>query len=339
MRFNNPIIGEEALIRTGIKSQNYEPSVAGWRIARDGDAEFNNITARGTILGSRFTTAESGAHIEINPELPEANFNPQRIIFYETDETTYSRVEGYDGPNYSAIRMSSGRDESVSFQTAYLDLDRDTGAWMFWGNPNITDPDTGAVTVPENITASVVADDDAAFIRGDRHVQLSANWLALVSDPSEGPATVHGVWLRSRDSSGNIIVRSNLQYTNEDGTRRRPSFRPSEGNIRLLFDDESDEMQVLNWAGSAWRPIAASAFPVRSTRESKHVIRELSKQEAQKIINSAPSSIWKYIDDHHEQTHCGPMADDLPEWMVDKMGRVDIRDLIGVLWRAAAEEE
>jgi hypothetical protein len=50
--FSNPIIGDEELIRSAIKSENFDPGsestpVAGWRIARDGTATFNNV-----IIGS-----------------------------------------------------------------------------------------------------------------------------------------------------------------------------------------------------------------------------------------------------------------------------------------------
>lgn len=44
MQFNNPIVGQEELIRSAIKSQDYEPGVSGWRIASDGSAEFTDLT-------------------------------------------------------------------------------------------------------------------------------------------------------------------------------------------------------------------------------------------------------------------------------------------------------
>lgn len=49
MSFSNPILSGETLIRSAIKSENYVPGVAGWRISRDGEAEFSDVIVRGEI--------------------------------------------------------------------------------------------------------------------------------------------------------------------------------------------------------------------------------------------------------------------------------------------------
>lgn len=50
MAFSNPIVGgENKLIRDEIESQDYVANVSGWRIAKMGDAEFNDLIARGII--------------------------------------------------------------------------------------------------------------------------------------------------------------------------------------------------------------------------------------------------------------------------------------------------
>lgn len=49
MPFNNPILAGEELIRSAARSENYVQSLAGWRIARDGDAEFASLSIRDTI--------------------------------------------------------------------------------------------------------------------------------------------------------------------------------------------------------------------------------------------------------------------------------------------------
>lgn len=59
MEFGNPIVGEESLIRSAIKSPNYIPGSAGWRIAQDGTAEFTGMTINsGGVDGS--ITIENG---------------------------------------------------------------------------------------------------------------------------------------------------------------------------------------------------------------------------------------------------------------------------------------
>jgi hypothetical protein len=49
MPFENPIIAGEELIRPGIRSEDFIEGTAGWRIGRDGSAEFNDLVTRGTF--------------------------------------------------------------------------------------------------------------------------------------------------------------------------------------------------------------------------------------------------------------------------------------------------
>jgi hypothetical protein len=49
MAFTDPIIAGEELTRQALKSDNYIPGVSGWRIARDGAAEFDNLGIRGAL--------------------------------------------------------------------------------------------------------------------------------------------------------------------------------------------------------------------------------------------------------------------------------------------------
>jgi len=47
--FRNPIVEGEQLIISGIHSEGYVPGVSGWRIAKDGAAEFQNAVIDGDI--------------------------------------------------------------------------------------------------------------------------------------------------------------------------------------------------------------------------------------------------------------------------------------------------
>jgi len=50
MAFANPIVdGDGGLVVDQLQSENYVPGTSGWRISRDGDAEFASGTYRGTI--------------------------------------------------------------------------------------------------------------------------------------------------------------------------------------------------------------------------------------------------------------------------------------------------
>lgn len=59
--FSNPVFGGNGtLIRPAAQSPNYVAGSTGWMIARDGSAEFNNLTIRGTFQGTDFIINSSG---------------------------------------------------------------------------------------------------------------------------------------------------------------------------------------------------------------------------------------------------------------------------------------
>lgn len=61
MGFSNSIIGgAAALIRAAIRSPNFVTGSGGWQISKDGSAEFNNITIRGTFNGTDFILNATG---------------------------------------------------------------------------------------------------------------------------------------------------------------------------------------------------------------------------------------------------------------------------------------
>lgn len=65
--FNNPVVGgQSTLIRIAIQSANYVAATSGWRIAKDGSAEFNNAIIRGELDagGGTVRLNAGGLHIE-----------------------------------------------------------------------------------------------------------------------------------------------------------------------------------------------------------------------------------------------------------------------------------
>ncbi len=60
--FANPIIGGGgALVYPSIHSPNFITTISGWTIKKDGSAEFNNLTIRGSFLGTNFVINSLGA--------------------------------------------------------------------------------------------------------------------------------------------------------------------------------------------------------------------------------------------------------------------------------------
>jgi hypothetical protein len=62
MGFRNPILGGggSVLLRPAIQSPNFQHLVRGWQIARSGNAEFNDLSLRGTFVGTDYVINESG---------------------------------------------------------------------------------------------------------------------------------------------------------------------------------------------------------------------------------------------------------------------------------------
>lgn len=61
MPFTNQILGgQNKLIRPNIQSPDYVPGVSGWTINKDGSAEFNNMTVRGTFNGTDYVINSDG---------------------------------------------------------------------------------------------------------------------------------------------------------------------------------------------------------------------------------------------------------------------------------------
>lgn len=103
-----------------IQSSNYTAGSAGWRITGDGNAEFNNVTVRGTIESSTITggtirTAASGQRIQMS------NAAPDQIQFITTGGAI-AKVSGYASGTSAGIGLySSGtaRIELVGDQIAH----------------------------------------------------------------------------------------------------------------------------------------------------------------------------------------------------------------------------
>jgi hypothetical protein len=60
--FSNPIAGASgSLTIPQLQSPDYVAGVSGWRISKNGDAEFNNVETRGSFYGFEFIINDSGA--------------------------------------------------------------------------------------------------------------------------------------------------------------------------------------------------------------------------------------------------------------------------------------
>lgn len=62
MAFRNPAIAGNYLVRPALRSPNYVTGSTGWTINRDGSAEFNNVTSRGSVV----VGPNPGAHVIVD---------------------------------------------------------------------------------------------------------------------------------------------------------------------------------------------------------------------------------------------------------------------------------
>lgn len=59
--FNNPIVGGGgALVYPSIHSPDFVHDISGWTINKDGSAEFDNLTIRGTFFGNDYILNSAG---------------------------------------------------------------------------------------------------------------------------------------------------------------------------------------------------------------------------------------------------------------------------------------
>lgn len=93
--FKNAILGgAETLIRSAIKSFGFITGVTGWRIAKNGVAEFNDIIARGTIVadGGDIVIDDTGIHVQGVSRKWDINSTQGFISIRTPDDGTRSQM-------------------------------------------------------------------------------------------------------------------------------------------------------------------------------------------------------------------------------------------------------
>lgn len=113
MAFSNPVIAGEELVVPGVHSDNYQEGVAGWRIGRDGQAEFSNIAVIDTLGASQgsFDAIQLGED-DLATDLASL---PKGLI-------AYGSLGGLS--SNTAANSSSGRTPLVELDTGNVYADR-----------------------------------------------------------------------------------------------------------------------------------------------------------------------------------------------------------------------
>lgn len=99
MPFRNSILANEELLREAIRSRNWVGGLSGWRIARNGDAEFTNLLTRGTVTaGDVFSN-----HVSLGAD--NTLYPGKSFIFFKTGHAD----ESFQG----VIQTASGTDMDI----------------------------------------------------------------------------------------------------------------------------------------------------------------------------------------------------------------------------------
>jgi hypothetical protein len=166
--FNNPVIGgQEVLVRTGIKSSNYAAGVSGWRIARDGSAEFNNGVFRGSLaVGGTAPAAHEVIGGAIPAELTAYYTAGVTGITPHAPETVVALVEqifdGHGNYVYRAVVV----DSSATAVTSIV---------------------IGAVTAALVVTeAGRFIVNPGATLGGGRYENFTERAITILTDPADG---------------------------------------------------------------------------------------------------------------------------------------------------------
>jgi hypothetical protein len=119
MSFSNPILAGEELVRNAIRSENFVAGVSGWRIARDGTAEFSDTIIRGSITarGAIYTANvfDGRMNIYLNSDTDElTEWSTGALQFFPIDGSSGLLLD-YDGPNALGFRVSGGDPQGVYF--------------------------------------------------------------------------------------------------------------------------------------------------------------------------------------------------------------------------------
>lgn len=134
MTFEDPILAGEVLIRDSIQSEGFVAGSTGWKISRNGNAEFNDATMRGELLVGDLNT--NGLLISAGGGAPSIDWyaggNYQQTTSYNVGEDSVQTVT-----NGGGITTFQRNNEFVfrrDFSGTGVLFDRTTGYFMYFSD-------------------------------------------------------------------------------------------------------------------------------------------------------------------------------------------------------------
>jgi hypothetical protein len=156
--FTNSILSGETLVRDSIQSEGFVSGSTGWSIQRDGDAEFNDVTVRGSLQVS-----DSGGTLDINVDIlgqPEVKFTTPDGDEYKlkADNNSFDIGQLDNFADQTSIHFVENeglaiRSGNTGAPSALWDVD--DGFWKFGSYAPWTVSDWTTVTLLNTFTGTV----------------------------------------------------------------------------------------------------------------------------------------------------------------------------------------
>lgn len=177
MTFSNPIVGGTTLIRPAIRTPNFVAGSAGWSINKDGSAEFNDVTVRGSgTTDALIVGAAASPQVRIG-----SNANAGFIAFPTNRPIENQRATILAGPlNVGAAN------EAASLQINGPTVTGATKRASIQVNSQNNDATSNPSVALKADTSTLILDDQIATLTGPRlSVQpapTASNALAVSAD-------------------------------------------------------------------------------------------------------------------------------------------------------------
>jgi hypothetical protein len=191
MQFNDDLAAGVVLVRPALQSPDYDPGVAGWMVSIEGNAEFNDLTLRGTFLGTNFVLDSSGLFLYSGTPA-NGNLIANITAAAGVDEfgnTYLAGIVSYSGPVFASLNDSNLLLGLVSEAIDAGVVGLAGGDELFISSPTHNkDPATIAVT---NGLDSTTPRSSAAY----PHIEVGASSAGTTG-------WINGAWIHSTVNGG-----------------------------------------------------------------------------------------------------------------------------------------
>lgn len=286
MPFQNPILAGEVLVRSGMKSDGFVAGVSGWRVDRNGSAEFYNLTARGNIAANSIQVPSNLVAQPGNRVFSVSSNLPSELV---TAGYTSAIVWFSDDWNPAAT--------TPKIKYLFLGTYPALGGGLVLGSCVATNPSvnqTGVVYASQVIQNYQSSGLDLSVEWHD----VNNNAMAWLYDFSNGPnfqITSHdtGGVTRRPQFTASIFDPDTCQFTlgsnsTTGGTNRAATFQNYDTRFWTFNDWITDTWQSpsmsANWLSDATRPFNYRRMPDGTVLFKGHAFKNVNAINGETIV-------------------------------------------------------